>query len=130
MFFNALNLLSFSREKLVERVKCMVSDRRLRCCFNRWVRFTVTSRNRRLEKQTFPACPSRLLLQDQAAMLKSKGERAVSSVKRKSIIEQVANVKKVLLLSGSFTPQSNCLSTHFKRFFLTYIHFRLSVQHT
>ena len=92
------------REKLVERVKCIVSDRRLRCWISRWRRFTISSIRRRLEKQTFPACPSRLLLQEQAAMLKSKGEQVVPSLKRKSIIEQVANVKRLHALSGKFIP--------------------------
>ena len=70
----------------------------------KWRRFTAIRIRRRKENQTFPAGPSHLLLGQQVLSLKSKGE--TSSLKRKSVMENSVNVKRVNYLSGNVVFKS------------------------
>lgn len=86
---------------MVLRVSDLVKKHRIRRWIAKWRRFTVLRIRRRKEKQTFPACPSRLVFGQQIISLKSKGESQSTSLKRKSLVEQTANVKRLNSLSGA-----------------------------
>lgn len=83
---------------MIMRVKEVIFVKRLNRWILKWRRFTATKIKRRTENQTFPAGPSHLLLEQQVASLKSKGE---TSLKRKSVMEQSANVKRLHSLSSN-----------------------------
>ena len=78
----------------------LVNELRIRRWIRKWRRFTASQIRRRKEKQTFPACPSRLVFDQQIASLKSKGESPGVSLKRKSLVEQTISVKRCNSLSG------------------------------
>lgn len=86
---------------MVQRVSELVKKRRIRRWITKWRRFAVLQIRRRKEKQTFPACPSRMVFGQQITSLKSKGESHSSSLKRKSLVEQTASVKRLNSLSGT-----------------------------
>ncbi|KZS21198.1 Germinal-center associated nuclear-like protein [Daphnia magna] len=88
-----------TRENMVSRVLDLTSKRKIRRCIAKWRRFTALQMRRRKEKQTFPACPSRMVFSQQIASLKSKGESSGVSLKRKSLVEQSVSVKRCNSLS-------------------------------
>ncbi len=83
------------------RVKAAVGRQRLIRWVNHWRRFCARRIRLRVEKETFPACSSRLPLGQQVASLKSKGETTVLQLKRKSIIDQNVSAKRLNYLSGN-----------------------------
>jgi hypothetical protein len=93
-------LFRLFREIMVSRVSELVKQLRVRRWIRKWRRFTALQIRRRKEKQTFPACPSRLVFDQQIASLKSKGESPGVSLKRKSLVEQTVSVKRCNSLSG------------------------------
>lgn len=92
---------------MVSRVLDLTSKRKIRRCIAKWRRFTALQMRRRKEKQTFPACPSRMVFSQQIASLKSKGESSGVSLKRKSLVEQSVSVKRCNSLSGNYCYMNN-----------------------
>ena len=87
---------------MVLRVSQLVKEHRVRRWIGKWRKFTALQIRRRKEKQTFPACPSRKIFGQQISSLKSKGESTSSPLKRKSLVQQSACVKRFNSLSGNF----------------------------
>lgn len=86
---------------MVLRVSELIQKRRICRWIAKWRRFAVLQIRRRKEKQTFPACSSRMVFGQQIISLKSKGESHSPSLKRKSLVEQAVNVKRLNSLSGT-----------------------------
>ncbi|XP_057368752.1 germinal-center associated nuclear protein-like [Daphnia carinata] len=106
-----------TREIMVSRVLDLTSKRKIRRCIAKWRRFTALQMRRRKEKQTFPACPSRMVFSQQIASLKSKGESPGVSLKRKSLVEQSVSVKRCNSLSDlQFNLKKISLSLAEKKF--------------
>ncbi len=91
---------------MVLRVSELVTEHRVRRWIGKWRRFTELQIRRRKEKQTFPACPSRVIFEQQIFSLKSKGESAVAPLKRKSLLQQNVCVKRFNSLSGWYNFQT------------------------
>ena len=89
---------------MVKTVQKQIFQQRCIRWIMKWRRFTAMRIRRRKENQTFPAGPSHLLLGQQVLSLKSKGE--TSSLKRKSVMENSVNVKRVNYLSGNVVFKS------------------------
>ncbi|KAI9558454.1 hypothetical protein GHT06_015241 [Daphnia sinensis] len=106
-----------TREIMVSQVLDLTSKRKIRRCIEKWRRFTALQMRRRKEKQTFPACPSRMVFSQQIASLKSKGESPGVSLKRKSLVEQSVSVKRCNSLSDlQFNLKKISLSLAEKKF--------------
>lgn len=84
-------------------VSKLVEMHRIRRWIGIWRRFTLLQIRRRKEKQTFPACPTRMDFGEQVASLRSKGENTGACLKRKSLVEQTATVKRFNSLSGEIS---------------------------
>lgn len=100
-------LRRFNREEMVYRVSEVVGEFRIRRWIRQWRQFTEIQIRRRKEKQTFPACPSRMDFPQQISSLKSKGERIGQPMKRKSLIEQNLKVKRL----NSYSGMNNSITT-------------------
>lgn len=104
IFLKYLLFLKFpflNREEMVSRVSKIIREFRIRRWFTQWRTYTELKIRRRKEKQTFPACPSRMVFHQQIASLKSKGEQSGHPLKRKSLVQQSVNVKRFNSLSGN-----------------------------